>query len=214
MNSNSVWHDLKFVSQHLLKPYSLAKWMVKNRKTKLSVALTAVTPTVGFLLFLLLSSMIPGMDTLGLGGFIGGVGFGVAISYFLSTLISYLFAAWVVSATSHGVLGRRIPFKYVFCSFASVQLIITPVSLITLLFSALTISTLGLSLLIIPIFSSSMIPASIALLTLVFSGFGIDKNRIVLGYVIYIGGFILVTGLLILTVFGSLVGHLTNFLSL
>lgn len=174
---NNLLEDLLFVVRHLRSPFSLAKWMVRNRKVALSFALYAIFPLIGFLLTLTLAM-----------SYLLAVWIGV---WFSVSLVAALLA-WLISATSEWILGKYISFEYVFCAISSTQLVTIPLLLIGGFFAALGVGFVLHDLSLMMLFSgigamiaAPAIPAAFALLTLVFAAFKIDQNRLVRAVAIY-----------------------------
>lgn len=203
---DNILNDFIFASRRLLSPFSLSKWLVKNRKVGFSVALFAVLPILGCILTLLLTNQ-----------------FNIAIwvGFFLVSLLICALVSWLVSATSDRILGKYLNFEYVFCAFSSMHFVSVPLLLIGMFFG-----TLGMGLLmssgaadLAPFFTALASlaivpsgPASLTLLTLIFSAFGIEKNRLIRAFIIYT--VIIVAALAILTLFigQSIIRNITSFL--
>lgn len=176
---DSLLTDLSFVFRHLLSPFSLAKWVVRNRKMELAFAFFAILPVSGFILTLL---------------FTKNTNLAVWIGLMLGLILLSLLISWTISATSDRILGKYIPFEYVFCALSSTQLVSVPLILLSMFLGYLGIGAgsvkggevfglfFGWTAVIVAV---PALPASFALATLIFAAFGIDQNRLIRAFAIF-----------------------------
>lgn len=201
---DSLLTDLSFVFRHLLSPFSLAKWVVRNRKMELAFAFFAIFPISGLILTFL---------------FTKNTNLAVWIGLMLGSILLSLLVSWIISATSDRILGRYISFEYVFCALSSTQLVSVPLILLSMFLGYLGIglgSVRGGEVFGVffgwtaTIAAAPVIPASFALMTLIFAAFGIDQNRLIRAFAIFFALITIVLSILTVILGRSLLLSLGN----
>ncbi|AOH43647.1 hypothetical protein BEQ56_09280 [Anaerolineaceae bacterium oral taxon 439] len=204
---DEILRDLTFIMRHWLEPVSAAKWVVKKRKMGLAFTLFAIIPIWGSLLSLLFSIDNDNM---------AGIGIRVWASILVGSVLLALGIAWLISATSGSILGRDIPFDYVFCALSAAQIAAIPLLAVAVLFSNLALGFRSFSVANLGISALAVAPAAsawLSMVTLIFTFFGLDKNRIVRGTIIYILIVALILALVLALSGAIMINNLNSFLS-
>lgn len=179
----------------------------KKRKMGLAFTLFAIIPIWGSLLSLLFSIDNDNM---------AGIGIRVWASILVGSVLLALGIAWLISATSGSILGRDIPFDYVFCALSAAQIAAIPLLAVAVLFSNLALGFRSFSVANLGISALAVAPAAsawLSMVTLIFTFFGLDKNRIVRGTIIYILIVVLILALVLALSGAIMINNLNSFLS-
>lgn len=198
MVTNGLMDDFRVIAANLLKPHSTAKWMIKNRNVRLTVALHSIP----FLTLLVVLSFSPLRNSFG----------PLFVSALLGAVVTNVYMAiisLIVSATSGKVLGVHLDFAYVFCAFGSAMLVIAPVMIVALPVAFLSLFDWSLIFLYWLLISPVM-PCSIVQVVLSFTLFGINKNRLITGLAIYMIAQALIVGLISLAAINAITSMFTS----
>ncbi len=185
--NNNFLDDLILITKGILKPYSSAKWLVKNQKIDIAIFLFVFPVFIVLLLSFVQHNII--INLLRMITSLNPILVLILVCLFqlgLAVVLSY-----IISVTSDNFLGKEIPFKYIFCALSSRQLVRIPC--LFLICILINLSSSGSFFYAISfLFFIGMEQAATSLQVFVFGIFGINKNRLILWF----GGYTILSTLL------------------